>query len=180
MIAALSPLRIIKRFTRDTGGIAALEFAFMAPVLLLVLMGVIELTNALSAKRKLLASVQSTADLIGQQTNVTASDLDLYLLGGQLAFAPYDSGKLKLAVVSVRYDDISGDPYVDWTDSYNGGTVGDPLIKAQDHGDPGDSIIIVTGTYTYSPIASIVMAADVTMTEIAYVRPRTSSYVLLY
>lgn len=175
-----APLPLLKRFKRDGRGIAALEFALMAPVLLLILMGVIELTNALSAKRKLMASVQSTADLIGQQTNVTASDLDMYMMGGRLAFSPYDTTQLKIGMVSVRYDDTTGDPYVDWSDSYNGGAVADPLVKAQGHGAPGDSILIVTGQYTYSPIASLIMPSDITMSEIAYVRPRTVRYVMLY
>lgn len=174
------PFRMIKRFRRDARGIAALEFAFMAPVLLLILMGVIELTNALSAKRKLMASVQATADLVGQQTNVTASDLGLFMLGGRLAFAPHDTSKLKIGIVSVRYDDVTGAPFVDWTDSFNGGAVADPLTKAQGRGEPGDSILIVSGAYTYSPIASLIMPADVTMSEIAYVRPRTARYVMLY
>ena len=174
------PLPLLKRFKRDARGIAAVEFAMMAPLLLLVLMGEIEMTNALSAKRKLMASVQSTADLIGQQTNVTAKDLDLYLLGGQLAFSPYDAGMLKLGVVSVRYDATTGVPYVDWADSYNGGMVMDPLIKAQGLGQPGESIIIVTGSYLYRPIASMVVPTDIPLSEIAYIRPRTASYVLLY
>lgn len=180
MMKRFSPLSALKRFKRDTRGIAAVEFALMAPVLLLVLMGVVELTNALSAKRKLMASVQSTADLIGQQTNVTANDLNLYLLGGQLAFAPFDTNKLKLGVASVRYDDTTGNPYVDWSKAYNGGVVLDPELKAQGFGQPGESLIIVTGTYEYSPIASIIMPGAITLTEAAYVRPRTASYVMLY
>lgn len=180
MITALAPSRLLKRFKRDARGVAAVEFALMAPVLLLILMGVIELTNALSAKRKLMAAVQTTADLISQQTSVTSADLELYLLGGQLALSPYPSSRLSLGVASVRYDDTTGNPTLDWTDSYNGGAVDNPETRAQGYGDPGDSLIIVTGTYSYSPIASLIMPGTITMSETAYVRPRTVSYVMLY
>lgn len=170
--------RPVKRFRSDQSGLAATEFALMVPVLLLILMGIIEFSNALSVKRKLLNSVQTTADLIAQQTDVTAADLDTFFLGGQLALAPFDTTKLTLGVASVRYDDDTGDPYLDWTDSYNGGSVFEPLVKAAGHGSAGDSIIIVSGAYAYSPLVSLIIPTDITMSELTYMRPRTVSYII--
>lgn len=170
----------LKRFRGAQSGLAATEFALMVPILLLILLGIIEFSNALSVKRKLLNAVQTTADLITQQTDVTAADLDTFFLGGQLALAPFDTTKLTLGVASVRYDDDTGDPYLDWTDNYNGGSVFEPLVKAAGHGSAGDSIIIVSGTYAYSPLVSLIIPTDITMTELTYMRPRTVSYVLKY
>jgi len=55
----------LRRALGHEGGIAATEFALILPVLILVLMGAIELTNALSAKRKLVNAVLRRAQREG-------------------------------------------------------------------------------------------------------------------
>lgn len=166
--------------TRHEGGIAATEFALILPVLMLILMGTIELTNALTTKRKLLNAVQSTADLIGQQTNVTASDLSTIYLASRLTMTPLDVTTLSLGVASVRFDDLTGDPSLSWTDSYGGGMVTDPLVKATGRGEAGASIIIVSGSYTYTPLIKLIIPSNFVMNEIIYARPRTVSWVMKY
>lgn len=165
---------------RHDGGIAATEFAIILPVLLLVLMGVMELTNALSAKRKLLNAVQSASSLIGQQTNVTTADLDTFNLAARLTMSPLDVSTMTIGVASVRFDDTSGAPVLDWTASYGGGVVVDPLLKADGRGEAGDSIIITTGTYIYTPLIKLILPVSFVMSETTYVRPRTVSWVMKY
>lgn len=168
----------IARAVRHDGGIAATEFALILPVLLLILMGTIELTNAMTAKRKLLNATQTAADLIGQETNITASDLSTIYLAARLTMSPLDTTGMTIGVTSVRFDDSTGDPYVDWTDSYGGGTVVDPLVKATGHGEAGSSIIILSATHIYSPLITLIIPNAFIMTEVTYVRPRTVSWVM--
>jgi len=165
---------------RHDGGIAATEFAMILPFLLLILMGVIELSNAMTAKRKLLNAVQSASDLIGQNTDVTSTDLDSIYLAAALTMDPLDTSSLTIGVSSVRFDDTTGAPAEDWTDSYNGGTVYLPLDKATGRGEAGASIVIVTGTYTYQPLIKLIIPASFTLNEIAYVRPRKVSYIMKF
>jgi len=175
-----NPRRTFQAFPGHDGGVVATEFALIVPFLLLVLMGVIELTNALMVQRKLLNSVQTTADLIGQQTDVTSADLSTIYLGAALALNPYDAANLTIGVASVRFDDSTGDPTLDWTDSYNSGEVSDPLVKAEGRGAAGDSIIIVSGTYAYSPLVRLIIPVDLTLSEVTYMRPRTVSWIMKY
>jgi Flp pilus assembly protein TadG len=165
---------------RHDGGIAATEFAMILPVLMLVLMGAIELTTALSAKRKLLNAVQTAADLIAQQTNVTSTDLSNIYLASRLTMTPLDVSTMTFGVASVRFDDTTGNPTLDWTDSYGGGAVVDPLVKAAGRGEAGASVIIVSGTYIYQPMIKLIIPVDFVMNEINYARPRTVSWVMKY
>jgi Flp pilus assembly protein TadG len=168
----------IRRAFRHDGGIAATEFALILPVLLLVLMGTIELTNALSAKRKLLNATQTAADLIGQETDVTSSELATIYLAARLTMSPISTVNMTIGVASVRFDDTTGDPTLDWTDSYSGGTVTDPLTKAVGHGEAGDSIIIVSTSNVYSPLIELIIPTSFIMYETTYIRPRTVSYII--
>lgn len=170
----------LRRAVRHEGGIAATEFALILPVLILVLMGAIELTNALSAKRKLVNAVQSAADLIGQQTNVTTSDLNTTYLAARLTMSPLNVSTMTLGVASVRFSDTTGSPALDWTDSYGGGTVVDPLDKALGRGEAGASVVIVSGTYIYQPAIKLIIPFDFVMNETVYARPRTVSWIMKY
>ena len=169
-----------RRAVRHDGGLAATEFAMILPFLLLILMGVIELSNAMLAKRKLLNAVQSASDLIGQKTDVTSTDLASIYLAADLTMAPLDTASLKLGVASVRFNDFTGSPSVDWADGYNGGNVYLPLDKATGRGEAGASIVIMTGTYTYQPLIKLIIPASFTLNEVAYVRPRKVSYIMKF
>ena len=165
---------------RHDGGIAATEFALILPFLLLILMGVVELSNAMLAKRKLLNAVQSASNLIGQNTDVTQADLSSIYLAADLTMAPLATTSLALGVASVRFNDITGSPAVDWTDGYNGGNVYLPLDKATGRGEAGASIVIVSGTYTYQPLIKLIIPASFTLNEVAYVRPRKVNYIMKF
>jgi len=167
----------IKAAHRQDGGVVATEFALILPVLLLILMGVIELTNALQAERKLLNATQTVADLIGQKTDLTTADLNDIYLAANLTLSPLSTVGYTIGVASVRFDDLTGDPVVDWSGTYNGGSVFEPLVKAVGRGEPGASIIMVTSTYIYQPLIKLIIPVNLTLSETSYVRPRKVSYV---
>jgi len=170
----------LERAVRHDGGVAATEFALILPILLLILMGVVELSNAMQAKRKLLNAVQSASDLIGQKTDVTAADLSSIYLAADLTMTPLVTTSLKLGVASVRFNDVTGAPGLDWIDGYNGGSVNLPLDKAVGRGEGGASIVIISGSYTYQPLIKLIIPASFTMSEVAYVRPRKVSYIMKF
>lgn len=169
-----------RRFCRHTGAVAAVEFAMIVPVLLLIMLGVTELSNALTAKRKLLNAMQSTADLIGQTTDISDSDLTDIYTAAQLVMNPYDTSNMTIGIASVRFDNTTGDPSVDWSSSFNGGAVTNATTLAEGRGEEGASIVIVYGTYSYSPLSSIIIPVPITLTETSYVRPRKVSYIIKY
>lgn len=168
------------RAVRHDAGVVATEFALILPVLLLILLGVVELSNVMLAKRKLLNAVQSASDLIGQQTDVTVTDLGSIYLAADLTMTPLDTTSMQLGIASVRFNDITGAPVLDWTDSYNGGNVYLPLDKAVGRGEAGASIVIVSGTYFYQPLIKLIIPASFNLTEVAYVRPRKVSYIMKF
>jgi len=64
-------------------GVAAIEFAFIAPVVIVLFFGVIEGSAALSASRKTLLASTTLADLVAQETQVKKSDLDDLFTGAK-------------------------------------------------------------------------------------------------
>lgn len=172
--------RTALRFADNERGIAATEFAMVLPFLLLLLLGIMEFSNVMSVERKLLNAMQSAADLIGQKTDVTDADLAEIYTAAQLTMSPYSTTPLTIGIASVRFDDTTGDPTLDWSDGWNGGSVVNPTTLATGHGEAGASIIIVSGVYTYTPLADLIIPNTLSLEEVSYMRPRKVDYILKY
>src|SRR3546814_20865095 len=74
---------------RDERGNAAVEFAFVLPILLTLFIGVVEGTNLLRLERKVVAAAKPAADLITQRREVSNADLHDTLNAVELSFEPF-------------------------------------------------------------------------------------------
>jgi len=174
-------------FRTDTHGGAAIEFGILAPLLLLMLLGTIELGRAIANNRHFIAAVTTAGDLVSREeylgTSATNADLNLegIMRSTKHMLAPYDATKLKLAVFSVKASDK--DPKkakVEWSYSYNDMeapaqcsdyTLPDNIVAA------GGSVIVVDAAYTFSSLfGSYIpgMGSSMEWTEKSYYSPRNS------
>ena len=65
----------IRGLWRDRKGVAALEFAMLLPLLVILLIAIIEVSNLHLAGRKATVAAQSAADLAAQERFVNATKL---------------------------------------------------------------------------------------------------------
>ncbi len=173
-------LRVWRRFVGNARGVVAIEFALILPVMVVMLTGLIELSYLMMAERRVSGAAHSTADLIAQESDVNSAGLTDIFSAAALIMAPFDTASLTIGVSSVRFDDTTGDPSQDWSGAYNAGTVSNPTTLATGMGEAGSSVIIVTASYTYSPILSAVLSGPFTLSETAITRPRYLPYVGFY
>ncbi len=167
----------LKRFIKNRRGTAAVEFAMILPLMVTMLAGVVEVSNLISAQRKALAAAYTAADLIAQERSVGATEVSEILQASRLVIDPFPDTAISIGVASVRYDAGSGTPSVDWTSSYNSGTVLNPTTLAAGLGQAGDSVVIVSVVFTYNPIFSVILPSTFTFQEIATTRPRLYTFV---
>src|SRR5262245_38450478 len=106
----MSPLCKVatRKFLGNSDGSAIVEFAFLAPVMLLMMLGVVELGRAIAINRNFGSAIQTASDLVSREEYLgkTASDA-VSNLGGMMAsvkqlMAPYDSATLRASVYSVQ------------------------------------------------------------------------------
>ena len=121
---------LAKRFVRCCRGAVALEFALTAPLLSVMLMGVVELSNYMTVIRKIDAAAHTAANLIAQETDLSNAELTTLFQAARYVIHPLDDNDLTLGASSVRYDDADGTPSEDWNGSYNGGSVTNPVTIA--------------------------------------------------
>lgn len=86
---------------RSDSGVAAVEFAIVLPVLLLLFFGMINITHYLSAVRRTNVAADLVADLVTRHAEtITSSAVDDYFLAAELSFRPGVPADLQIDVYS--------------------------------------------------------------------------------
>ena len=167
---------MLKRFRKDTRGVAAMEFALIAPAMLAMYFGLAELTLGMMAERRASHATAVIADLVAQSTQVNAAEVSDILAVGGAILKPLPAAPLKMRISSVKADN-AGSPKVVWSRG-NGLTA--LSAGATPTGFPagllaaGDSVIMAETTYTYTSPLQQVMPDPVTFNRKFYLRPRKS------
>lgn len=99
--------RVKSAFTRldkDKKGVGAVEFALIAPVLIVLYIGSLEISVAMSVNKKVARASSAVADLVTQETEVNKNFLSTMLNVGQSVIAPFNSSGLKMEITGIRID----------------------------------------------------------------------------
>ena len=105
-MSLLSNIRSFMRFFRgDQAGSVAIEFAIMAPVLLVVLLPATwETINAVMAKRKINQTANVLADLATQSSEINQASWKQLSSIVDLGVYPYNGMNTRLRLIGVRVD----------------------------------------------------------------------------
>ncbi|WP_292050563.1 MULTISPECIES: TadE/TadG family type IV pilus assembly protein [unclassified Brevundimonas] len=180
-----NPLATIRHFARrfrtDRNGAAAVEFALLLPLFLVIYLCVIEFTQAFMVQRRAHHSASMMADIVSQSGSVSRAQLADYFAVGGLIMAPYSSTPLEGRVTSIQRDSRNRDivmwsygstlaPHTPGTQM----TVPDGLLEK-----PTDSVIYAETVYRYdSPFDIVVpgfkdfLSGVTTFHRVFYLRPR--------
>jgi Flp pilus assembly protein TadG len=185
-----------KRLACSRQGVAAVEFAFVAPVLLALYFVTLEVSHAIETNKKVGRAASMIADLVTQQSCVTSTSLDAIMQIGEATLQPYDRSQLAVHVTGIRIsDEDTPKVTVAWSRmmAATGATGPDPDEKADDPTTVPSELKIrntflvrVQTTLDYRPIIAWsadakqtlgLMAAfdNINMAEQYYLRPRMSN-----
>ena len=169
-------LVFLRRLSSDRRGLAALEFALIAPVMVLVLFGSVELTELLGANRRAENTTASVADVISRDTDVTTPELtDLWTAAATLMY-PNSATPLQMRVSSVQINSAS-DARVLWSDGYHGYSprgAGSAVALPSGLMIVGTSIIMTETNYHYIPPIGVFLHVAMDLSHTEYRRPRVA------
>jgi Flp pilus assembly protein TadG len=184
MIGPMS--RMIRRFRRDQRGVSAVEFAFIAPILIVFYFGMAEVTQAIIAQRRTIGTASGIGDLVAQANgSITASNVDDIMNMSSVLMYPYpltgSPGPLQICIYSILSDPSTGKKTIDWFRAKNESATtcskSDTSISSLSAGviAPGQSLIMARVKYTYTPTTQIVIGKlKPLFTRTYYLRPRRS------
>jgi Flp pilus assembly protein TadG len=171
----------LNRAAYDERGVAAIEFALIAPVAILLYCGFAELTMAMMAERRAAHAASVVADLVSQSSQIsTAQMTDVFNIGGAI-MKPFPATTLNLRVTSVTAD-VTGVAKVTWSQGHGLGALTNGAAVA---GFPagmlaaGDSLIMADVSYSYTSPLRMTLPTALTFNDTFYLKPRRSNSVLL-
>jgi Flp pilus assembly protein TadG len=110
-------LDLLIRFRRGERGVAAVEFAFIVPIMLLLYIGTWELSNGVAANRKLSRVSSTLSDLVTQSQSLSCDDIGDIMKAASKVMYPYDSqAQIVLTGISI---DGAGSAKVQWSHALN-------------------------------------------------------------
>ncbi len=163
---------------RETGGLAAMEFALVLPVMVIFYFGSVEITQLLTIDRKVTKAASSVADLVAQSTALTTAEINDLFQATTSILAPYPQANLQITLTSVVAD-ASNNTTVAWSDAFNAAPrgVGSTVTLPNGLTQPNGSVIMVEVSYTYTSVVGQFVTGGVTMDDTFYLAPRDSAQV---
>jgi Flp pilus assembly protein TadG len=174
--------RLATALMADCRGIAAIEFAVIVPIMLVMFFGTVEISSAVAVGRKVTLMARTLSDLASQSTSVDDTAIANFFAAGGAIMTPYAATPIKATISELFIDPSTLQARVQWSQPYGGGatrargsTVAIPTTLAV----AGTYLMFAEVSYLYTPAVGYVMAkAGKNLNDVAYTRPRQSLCVL--
>jgi Flp pilus assembly protein TadG len=181
-----------ERFRRDRRGVAAIEFAFIVPVLLIMYFITMEASQAIETSKKVSRIGSMVADLVTQQQTVMKADLDAMMQIGKSTLQPYNRSLPTIIITGIQItDEASPKVQVAWSRKLVGTTYSADAAKdtittvpatlkirntflVRVESDLGYKPIITWSASNSQTLGLTSVFNNISMSETYYLRPRRS------
>jgi len=163
------------RLGRDRRGVSAVEFALIAPVMIGLYFGCVEISDGVAADRKVsliaaaLANLSAQVSLIKDQTA-----MDNILDASSAIISPYSASNLAMTLSCIKID-ANKNATVKWSVT-RGGTAlsGTPTLPSALQ-VANTQLLFAQVSYTYTPIVGYTITGPLKLSDQMYMAPRISA-----
>jgi Flp pilus assembly protein TadG len=170
------------RFRKAQSGAAAVEFALVLPIMLMLYIGANEASALVSMDRKVQFISGAVGDLVARSENgITGETLLDYVNIASGIISPYVAPDMEQIVTQVKVSS-SGEAVVDWSKGYKNQVLDSSLgleknsiyklPEAVTKIAPGQYVIIAETRLPYLPLYGIIFDAPVTLSRANFYLPR--------
>jgi Flp pilus assembly protein TadG len=177
---------VVRRFLVSTRAVAAVEFALLIPMMLVLLLASIDAGRAMAIYVKVRSASYTVDAVTNQYTIIHDSDMQQILGAAAVILSPYPTSPVSVVVTQVSMDD-KGNGTVSWSDALNGtaravnSPVGIPPSLASSN-PPNNAcnsypcfFILGEVRYSYSPLFGNFLIGAITLSDSLYVTPRSAA-----
>ncbi|MES1198984.1 MAG: TadE/TadG family type IV pilus assembly protein [Pseudomonadota bacterium] len=161
------------RFLRNRKGLAAVEFALIAPMMVFLLFGATELIDALDVDQRAQNAASSIADVVSRDTEVSNDEVSGLWSSLDLLMYP-DSAAAASACITSYSINATGTATAQWHEVHNGfgACPSSDVHLTASMKQPNSSLIVAEVHYTYTPRLNFVFNGAFTLSHITYRRSR--------
>lgn len=169
-------LRRIRLFAAARDGVSAIEFALIAPLMILMYFGIAEFTEAYMAQKRAGHVASVIADLTSQENALTQDMVDDIFAAGEHIMDPFPSTALTQRITSIERR-ANGTTAVQWSRARGTGALGSTASIPIPAGvlDAGETIIVAEVVYGYRSTAAELLPNQVNFSSRYYLRPRLTT-----
>jgi len=163
-ISSISLLKArFRAFMSDKNGVAAVEFAYLAPLLMLITFGTYEMARGLFVHKRFQRATAMIGDLVAREKQIgsdatsASATLTGIMASGQHVMSPYSTAPFKVAISQLRASPTDAKKTkVEWSWSYQGmpttGCGSDKSMPADNMVTKGNAVVVIETTYDYKPL----------------------------
>ena len=180
MVAWRKFVDCLRRFGPVEQGVAAVEFALILPIMLILYIGSVEASALISMDRRVQSVAGALGDLVARSNEtLLAADLQDYFRAAGGIMTPYPYDDLKQVVTQVNVDK-EGKVTIGWCKQYVDGDYGTCTDYPTTYSLPDSmiaiakeqSVIVATASYSHLPLYGFVIDKPVQLNRENYFMPR--------
>ncbi|MGL4242983.1 MAG: TadE/TadG family type IV pilus assembly protein [Beijerinckiaceae bacterium] len=185
-------IRRIARFRKDVRGVAAIEFALIAPIMIGLYVMLNETASGLRAARKVTMAARVMSDLVSQATEVNNTYRDDVFAAITPIMSPFNASLASIRITSVFFPE-NGKGYVDWSEAQGSGLTAHTRCKPTETQSPPNplgqvavpdglklantSVILAEVKYAYTPVMGYTITGTIQLGDQLFTRPRSGAKV---
>jgi Flp pilus assembly protein TadG len=178
---------ICRLFVGSTGGIAAVEFAMIVPILLTMLIATFDAGRAIAIYIKVRSATYTLAAVANQYSTIQSTDMSSIVGATSVVLAPYSSTPVVVTISQLSMNN-TGAAVVSWSYSLNGtarsqgASVTLPSNFLPANNTTCNSypcyLMLAEVAYSFTPLFNYFSIGTVSLSDNLYVTPRKSTCVL--
>jgi Flp pilus assembly protein TadG len=164
----------IRSFKRDERAVSAVEFALLAPMMIGLYLGGVEISEGISVDRKVTLAAGAIANLAAQTSTLSTSQMTDVLDATTAIMAPYSTVPLKITVSCINID-ANQVATVKWSVTRNGTIRSGSITLPAALKVANTQLVFGETSYTYTPTVGHVIASSINLSDTMYMAPRISA-----
>jgi Flp pilus assembly protein TadG len=191
--SARGVMRRIRRFRQENSGVAAIEFALIAPIMIGIYIMLNETASGLRAARKVTMAARVMSDLVSQATDVNNTYRDDVFAAATPILSPFNGALASIRITSVKFD-ANAKGYVDWSEIKGSGYAAHVRCKPTQSSSSSaatlgvleipaglqvanTSVVLAEVQFAYTPVIGYKITGTINLSDQLYTRPRSGAEV---
>lgn len=181
LLNSLNPVTLTRRLRDDENGIAAIEFAIIAPVMIGMYFGLAEIASAIGVDRRISHGTNVAGDLVTQQPVMRDGDIEEVVSAALRVLDINNVGSVSMDIESfilpavgqppesrgrIRVNNSAGN-----FSNFDATTLDEKLLSAK------SGVVVTRLSYQYTPIEMRFFDSTITLDETFLLKPRRSDAV---
>jgi Flp pilus assembly protein TadG len=164
----------ISKIALDQRGVSAIEFALLAPVMIALYLGCAQISQGVTADRKVSLVSAALANLTAQATTLSTSDMTNILDASSAIISPFSAANLTMTVSCLKID-ANKNVTVQWSVTRGGTANSGSMTIPSALAVANTQLILAQASYNYVPIIGTALASNILLSDKMYMSPRITA-----